>query len=282
MLVRFFCFRFCPCPLGDITALPSERFVLDRWKSPPLTARPRGGATTHTTNFWNPLPFYCSQRRIEGDFGPPSGRRRILGFPTLRLLLRRREGGESPDLRSGVVEREPWGGAGVGGSLASSFWCSAAPPFRRRLRRCFRAAGESLSLRRRRWVRGVCIGAWWRRIKMVEVRGCGVLVRDLRRWPQIWGSSCSGRLPGRFFFVGFRSSSMELVATAVRHRLRARSSSAPAAGVPGVWLLRRLRRWRDGMQGDLEVEDGGFLCCSWFLLFSFVACIPMCKAPFFL
>ena len=219
-----------------------------------------------------------------GDSAIPSGRRRIWGFLTLRRPLRRREGEESPDLRSGEVEREPWGGAGVVGSPASSFWCSAAPPFRRRLWRRGRAAGESPSFRcflwRRRRDRGVCIAGWWRSFKTVEVRECGVQVEDLRRRPQIWSRSCLGRLPGRCCLADFRSSSTELVATAARQRPWARSSSAPAAGGPGGWLLRRPRRWRGGVLGILEVEDGEDRRCSCFLLVSFFACIPTCKAPF--
>ena len=93
------------------------------------------------------------------------------------------------------------------------------------------------------------------------------------RWcrPLIWGSQSLGRPPGRFCFFVVGSD-------AARQRLRARSSSAPMVGVPGGWLLRRPRRWRGGVLGNLEVEDGEWLrcCSSFFPLCSFFPCVSMC------
>ena len=179
--------------------------------------------------------------------------------------------------------------SGLPARLLLLLWTNTttASPFRRRRRRRCQAAGESPICRcflRRRQIGGGCTGCRRRRFKMAAVRVRGVLVEDLAisgemvwRRPRIWSSSCLGRPPSRCCCFVFRSSSMELVATAVLQSLRARSSSAPKVGAPGGWVLRRLRRRRGGAPGDLEVEEGlSQLCFSCFFSVSFVACISIC------
>ena len=210
-----------------------------------------------------------------------------VGFLPLRRPLRRREGGESPDLRSGVVNRGLVGGVGVAGSPTSSFWCAAASPFRRRRRRRGQVAGESpfcrCSLRRRRQIGGEWVGGRRRRCETAAVEVCGVLVMDLWRWPQIRAGRCSGRVPGRWFIFVCRSSSSELVDVAVHQRLWTRSSSVPGLRTSGGCCLRRLRRWRLRVLEDLGGEDGVLQQRrSLYPSFCFFACIRQCNPYLYL
>jgi hypothetical protein len=111
-----------------------------------------------------------------------------------------------------------------------------------------------------------------------------VLLEDLAtsgevvwRWPQIRSSWSLGQVPGRWFFFVLRSSSVELVDTAVLRRLWARSSSAPWMRASGA-CFRRLRRWRLCVAELLEACNGGVqLCCLLYPSSFFFACIRWCN-----
>lgn len=77
------------------------------------------------------------------------------------------------------------------------------------------------------------------------------------RWAQFRRGSCSGCVPRRFPLFGFRSSSLELVDVAARHRLWARSSSGAVVRL----CRRRLRREVCLLLGR-EEDEGLF----WFFL----------------
>ena len=141
--------------------------------------------------FWN-LPLSTVLRGdFEGDSGFPAAAGVSEGFLPLRRPLRRREGGESPDLRSGVVNRGSCGGAAEAGWPASSLCSSVASPPWRRPRRRSQAAGASPSCRcffRHRWQAGdewaggrrrrcEAAAAWWCGVKVVDLATSGEVVR---------------------------------------------------------------------------------------------------------
>ena len=240
------------------------------------------------------LSLQCSEAISRATWVFPAAVGVSGGFLPLRRPLRRREGGESPDLRSGVVNRGLEGGVGVAGSPASSFWCAAASPLRRRRRRRCQVAGESplcrCFLRRQRRIGGECGAGRRRRCETAVAGVCGVLVVDPAisvevewRWPRIRAGRCSGRVPGRRFFFVSRSSSRELVDDAVHQRLWTRSSSDPGMRTPGGRCLRRLRRWRPCVLEDLDGEDGVLQQRrSLYPSLVFFACIRLCNLPFYL
>jgi hypothetical protein len=214
-----------------------------------------------------------------------------VGFPTLRRPLRRREDGESPDLRSGVVDRVwIWRILGVeaemGRSPTSFCWGAASPRSRRRPRR--RRMAAALFHRRflqRRWLAcGWCSGGRRRDLEAAAAGARGVQGGDLAtsgevvwRWPQVWGGGSLGGSPGRWSIFGFRSSFSELVAAAARQRLWARSFSVPLVRGAGGGFRRRLRRCRACVLGVREVEVVVLqLFCLLFSLRSIAACIPIC------
>jgi hypothetical protein len=215
------------------------------------------------------------KRRQRGDSVSPGGRRRICGIPLPPPAALAAGGWGIPRSALRRVDRGLVDGVAAVGWSASSFWCSAASPPRRRPRRRFQAAGTSqlvrLFLWRRRRARDGCTGGRTGRCKAAAASACGVLVEDLAtsgevvwRWPQIRSGSSSGQVPGRCSTFVLRSSSVELVDAAAFRRLWARSSSAPWVRAPRG-CLRRLRRWRLRATVLLEVGDGGAQrCCPLF------------------
>ena len=148
-----------------------------------------------------PLPLSTVVKRRSRGFPAAAGA--SVGFLPLRRPLRWWEGGESPDLRSGDVNRGPCGGAAEAGWPASSFCSSASSPPRRRLRRRPKGAGASPSCRcffwpRRRaggeWVHG---RSWWWRCEATAAWWCGVWEGDRRRRPGSGAGEAWGHGPGR-------------------------------------------------------------------------------------
>ena len=242
-----------------------------------------------TRLFLEPLFLYSAQRRTRRRLGDPQRLPACLGIPHPPPAAPAAGGWVIPRSALRRVNRKLLGGAVVAGWPASSFWSPAAPPPRRRPRRCPRAAGASPFCRRflrlQRQFGDECAGGRWWWCEAAAVRGSGVQAVDLatsgevgRCWPQIRRGRCLGRVPGRRTISAFRSSSTELVVDAALLRLRAWSSSAPGCRSPASCFLRRLRRWRSSWLRFLEAEDGvSQQCCSLYPPCFFFACIWTCN-----